>query len=186
MQVQRRPVLRVHLVAAQGAGAGAGDGRVHRQEELAGLTGRQLVDELDAHGPAAPRLDQRTEVVDGRRCDGVPPAGVGAVVELHVAAQPRRGQVAVQSLRELAHGDLVVVRARIGARVGNGDRDVLAEVVRRRLAHAGQRVDELAQGGAVGPVGGAAEIVGRGETGRASAVAGWARRPSPARPWSPR
>ena len=163
LQVQRRPVLRIRLVAAERAGAGAGDRRVHRQEELAALAGRQLVDELDAHGTAAARLDQRPEVVDGRRLHRVAPVRVGPAVQLHVAAQPGARQVAVQLLRELAHGDLVVVRAGVADRVRHGDRDVLAEVVGRRRPDAGQRVDELAEERTEGPVGAPAEVVGGGE-----------------------
>ena len=163
VEVQRRPVLRVRPVAAEGAGAGAGDGGIHRQEELAGVAGRQLVDELDADGPAAARFEQRPQVVDGGRRHRVLSARVGAPVELHVAAQPGRRQIAVQLLRVLAHRDLVVVGAWVGRGVGDGDGDVLAEVVGRRRADAGQRVDELAEQRAVGPVGGRPEVVGGGE-----------------------
>ncbi len=162
MQVQRRAVLRVHVVAAQRAGAGAPGRRVHGQEQVALPAQRQLVDELDAHRPAAAGADERPEVVDRRGADRVAAARVGARVELHVAAEPGRGEVAVQLLRVLAHGDLVVVGAGVGDRVRRGDRDVLAEVVGRGRADAGQLVHELADLGAVRPVGDAAEVVGSG------------------------
>ena len=90
----------------------------------------------------------------------------------------------MELLRVLAHGDLVVVRAGIGDRVRHGHGDVLAEVVGRRGADAGQPVDELADLRAVGPVGDA-EVVGRrlgvlSRLGRASC-----RRPA-GRPATPR
>ena len=160
VQVQGGSRGGVDLVPALRPGPCPCRGGVHRQEQVAGLSGRELVDELDAHRPAAPRADQRPEVADGRRRDRVAPAGVRAPVELHVAAQSCEREVAVELLRVVADGQFVVVRARIGDGVRHCHRDVLAELVGGGRAHARQPVDELAEQRAVGPVGDAV-VVGR-------------------------
>ena len=91
---------------------------------------------------------------------GVAPARVRPLVELHVAAEAGRREVAVELLRVLADGQLVVVRSRIRDRVGHGHRDVLAEPVGRVGPTPGSLSTNLREPRAVGPVGDA-EVVGR-------------------------
>ena len=161
VQVQGGAVLCV--VTSERTHARAHDGGVHRQEEVAGGAGRQVVRELDAHRPIPLRDDRRSQVlgtVDGvdlgavavqdgaavrvLQGDVLALCGVGRRLDLHVAAQRRRRQVLAQLLGVLDQADLVVVGMREGRRVGDRDGDVLSEVVRGGPPQSGQRVDELA------------------------------------------
>ena len=162
VQVQRGAILRVVAPGvAERPHAGAHQGRVDRQEQV-GVRG-QVVRELHPHRMVADCHDRRPQVL--RRGDGVD-LGIGAVqdraairiregdvlalacvrrrLDLHVAAQRRRREVAAQLLLVLHEADLVVVGSREGRRVGDCDRDVLAETVLARRAEARQGIDELA------------------------------------------
>ena len=112
------------------------DRRVHREEEVARGARGQSVGELDADRPALLGDDQRPQVVElaDRRVRRV---------GLPVPAQPRGRQVAVHLLGVFAELDFVVVRAGVGRGVGNGDRDVLPEVVRTGRGETRQPVHEL-------------------------------------------
>ena len=144
------------------ARAGAHERGVDRQEQVAADAGRQQVAEQDPDRPVLGGDDRRARGSGGcrRRCSptigvsgsggievrvaqGDLVAGHDAGRELDVAAQQRGRQVAVELHPVLDDRDLVVVGAGVGGRVGDGDRDVLAEVVRAGRPEAGQGVDEL-------------------------------------------
>ena len=73
--------------------------------------------------------------------------GYHACRELDIAAQQCGRQAAVELHAVLDHGDLVVVRAGVGGGIGDGHRDVLAEVIRGCRSEAGQRVHEFLEAG---------------------------------------
>ena len=70
----------------------------------------------------------------GSSARGTGSQGHHARRELHVAAQQSRRQVAVELHAVLDDRDLVIISARVGCLVGNGDRYVLTEIVRASRA----------------------------------------------------
>jgi len=132
-------LLVVAASRAERALTGAHEGLVDRQEQVAAGARRKLVDELHADRLVALGDDGRPHVA--RRGDLL-----ARGVELDVSAQLGGRKVRVQLLGVLDQGDHVIVRTRIGGCIGYGDRELLAEVVRR--VEQRQRVDELTNAGA--------------------------------------
>jgi len=165
-----------------GPHARAHDRDIGRDEQIAARAGRQQVVELDAHrlvfgghdrGPQVVGLrhakslhpidqDGRLSAVEVRISQRIVIARDHSGLELHVAAQQRRGQVGVHLLPVLHEPDLVVVGSRLLRRgrcrrhkgiargVRNCHREELAQVVGTARAQPGQPIHELADAAADG------------------------------------
>ena len=138
-----------HVHPIGGPHAGAHDGGIDRQEQVAFRTGGQQVVESDADSLVLCGDNRGTQIMRLIHAELAARQRVVNALDLvgfylDIAAQSGRRQIGMHLLFIFNHSNLVVVGTLECGRIGDRDRDVLAEVIFAGSPQPRQGIDELA------------------------------------------